>query len=103
MDDVALALIALIDLFVLIQRLHALAPGGLSGDAGLCKQRDDEIVEVFPSGERSVWFVTTPAKDTPKTIAVISRSKEIGGRRCLSLPQRPRSGRRWRLTKASLI
>ena len=35
-----------------IQRLHGLAQGGLSGDAGAWKQRDNEIIEILPNGER---------------------------------------------------
>ena len=54
-----------------IQRLHALAQGGSSGDAGVWKQRDNEIVEILPSGERIVRFVPTPAKDTPTTVAAL--------------------------------
>ena len=54
-----------------IQRLHALAQGGFSGDAGVWKQRDNEIIEILPSGERRVQFVPTPAKDTPKTVAAL--------------------------------
>jgi len=54
-----------------IQRLHALAQGGFSGDAGAWKQRDNEVIEILPSGERKVRFVPTPAKDTPKTVAAL--------------------------------
>lgn len=56
------------------QRLHALAQGGLSGDAGEWKKRDNEVVEILPSGERKVRFVPTSAKDTPKTMEVLCRS-----------------------------
>ena len=56
------------------QRLHALAQGGLSGDAGEWKKRDNEIIEILPSGERKVRFVPTSAKDTPKTMEVLCRS-----------------------------
>jgi len=55
----------------LIQRLHALAQGGVSGDAGAWKERDNEIVEILPSGERTVRFVPTPAKDTPNAVAAL--------------------------------
>jgi len=49
-----------------IQRLHAFAHGGFSGDAGNWKKRDNEIIEVLPNGERKIRFVPTPAKATPK-------------------------------------
>lgn len=48
--------------------LHKLAQGGLTGDAGRWKTRDNEIVEILPNGERRVRFVPTPAKETPKAI-----------------------------------
>ncbi len=56
-----------------IRRLHALAQGGHSGDAGEWKGRDNEIVEILPNGERRVRFVPTPARDTPKVIADLCR------------------------------
>ncbi len=52
----------------IILRLHEMAQGGFSGDAGKWKQRDNEIIEVLPNGERKVRFVPTPAKAVPKTI-----------------------------------
>ncbi|MEO8372228.1 MAG: Fic family protein [Candidatus Solibacter sp.] len=52
-----------------IRRLHALAQGGHSGDAGEWKQRDNEIVEILANGERQIRFVPTSAKETPKVIA----------------------------------
>ena len=48
-----------------IRRLHALAHGGSSGDAGKWKKRDNEVVEILPNGERSIRFVPVPAKETP--------------------------------------
>ncbi len=48
--------------------LHEMAQGGLSGDAGQWKKRDNEIIEVLPSGERRIRFIPTPAKDVSKTI-----------------------------------
>ena len=67
----------------LIQRLHALAQGGVSGDAGAWKERDNEIVEILPSGERTVRFVPTPAKDTPNAVAALCLNYRdiIDGRR----------------------
>jgi len=62
-----------------IQRLHALAQGDFSGDAGAWKQRDNEVIEILPSGERKVRFVPTPAKDTPKTVAALCLNyRDIG-------------------------
>jgi Fic family protein len=48
-----------------IQRFHAMAQGSHSGDAGQWKQRDNEIIEILPNGERRVRFVPTSAKATP--------------------------------------
>ena len=57
-----------------IQRLHAFAQGGFSGDAGDWKQRDNEIIEILPNGERKIRFVATSAKDTPKTMDGLCRN-----------------------------
>ena len=57
-----------------ILHLHAMAQGGFSGDAGQWKQRDNEIIEFLPSGERTVRFKPTPAKDTPKAIQELCRN-----------------------------
>ena len=54
-----------------IQRLHGLAQGGQSGDAGQWKQRDNEIVEVQPDGRRRIRFRPTPARDTPKMMVAL--------------------------------
>ena len=51
-----------------VLHLHKLAQGGLTGDAGKWKTRDNEIIEILPNGERRVRFVPTPAKETPKTV-----------------------------------
>ncbi|MFC1708123.1 Fic family protein [Planctomycetota bacterium] len=51
-----------------VLRLHELAQGGLSADAGRLKERDNEIIELLPNGERRVRFRTTPAKETAKTL-----------------------------------
>jgi Fic family protein len=56
-----------------IRRLHALAQGGSSGDAGEWKKRDNEIIEVLPSGERAVRFVPVSAKKTPVAIDELCR------------------------------
>lgn len=51
-----------------ILRLHSLAQGGMSGDAGKWKSKDNEIIEVTPDGERVVRFVPTSAKLTPGAV-----------------------------------
>ncbi len=57
-----------------IRRLHALAQGGHSGDAGEWKQRNNEIVEVLPNGQRRIRFVPTSARATPKVMEALCRS-----------------------------
>ena len=51
-----------------ILKLHELAQGGLTGDVGEWKERDNEIIEFSASGERSIRFRPTPAGETPKAI-----------------------------------
>ena len=58
----------------LILHLHKMAQGGLSGDAGQWKQRDNEIIEFLPNGERTVRFKPTAAKDTPKAVQKLCRN-----------------------------
>src|SRR5207253_3675993 len=55
----------------IIKKLHALAQGGSSGDAGQWKKRDNEIIELLPTGERKIRFIPTAAKDTPKAIGML--------------------------------
>jgi len=57
-----------------IRHLHAKAQGGLSGDAGSWKRRDNEIVEMLSNGERRVRFRPTPAKETPKAVEALCRN-----------------------------
>ena len=57
-----------------IQWLHALAQGGVSGDAGEWKKRDNEIIEILPNGERKIRFVPTSAKETPKAVDALCRN-----------------------------
>lgn len=57
-----------------IQHLHATAQGGMSGDAGKWKARDNEIIEILPNGERRVRFTTVPAKDTPRAVDLLCRN-----------------------------
>jgi len=56
-----------------IRRLHALAQGGSSGDAGAWKARDNEIIEIMGSGERSIRFVPVSAKETPAAVELLCR------------------------------
>jgi len=49
-----------------MKRLHAMAQGGFSGDAGEWKKRNNEIIEILPTGERRVRFVPTSAEEIPK-------------------------------------
>jgi Fic family protein len=51
-----------------IRRLHHLARGGV-GDAGEYKTRDNDIIEVLPSGERRLRFRAVSAADTPRCMA----------------------------------
>ena len=52
-----------------IRKLHVLALGGHSGDAGQWKRQDNEIVEILPDGRRRIRFPPTPSGETPAAIA----------------------------------
>ena len=54
-----------------IRRLHALAQGGSSGDAGEWKKRDNEVVEILANGERSIRVVPVSARETPATAEML--------------------------------
>ena len=58
----------------LIRKLHGVAQGGTTGDAGEWKKRDNEIIEILPTGERRLRFVPTRARDTPATIEHLCRN-----------------------------
>ncbi len=58
----------------LIRRLHAFAQGGLSGDAGEWKKRNNEIIKILQNGERKVRFVPTSVKDTPRAIDILCQN-----------------------------
>jgi len=58
----------------LIKRLHAFAQGGLSGDAGEWKKRNNEIIEILPNGERKIRFVPTSVKDTPRAMDILCQN-----------------------------
>ena len=50
-------------------RLHSMAQGGgLSGDAGKWKTKDNEIIELYPDGNRRIRFVPTSAQETPTSM-----------------------------------
>jgi Fic family protein len=57
-----------------IGKLHAMAQGGSSGDAGEWKKRDNEIVEILPKGEPRVRFIPTSARETPKAMDLLCRN-----------------------------
>jgi len=48
-----------------IRQLHRLAQAGMVGDAGKWKARNNEIIEILPSGERRIRFVPVSPKKTP--------------------------------------
>ena len=54
-----------------VLKLHGLAQGGMSGDAGRWKSKDNEIIEILPNNERRVRFVPTSAADTPGAIIAL--------------------------------
>ncbi len=58
----------------LIKRLHAFAQGGLSGDAGEWKKRNNEIIEILPNGERKIRFVPTSVNDTPRAMDILCQN-----------------------------
>jgi Fic family protein len=69
-----------------ILRLHSLARGGMSGDAGKWKSKDNEIIEIRPDGERVVRFIPTSAKETPGAVENLCREYLEAAER-KSLPQ----------------
>jgi Fic family protein len=50
-------------------RLHALAQGGTSGDAGQWKTTPNDIIEIFPDGRREVRFRTLAPELVPEAMA----------------------------------
>ena len=49
-------------------RLHALAQGGTSGDAGQWKKTQNDIIEIFPDGRREVRFQPLAPDLVPKSM-----------------------------------
>jgi Fic family protein len=63
-----------------VLKLHALAQGGMSGDAGCWKQKNNEIVEIQPTNERRIRFVPTSAADTPDAMMALCEAfLSLGG------------------------
>ncbi len=60
-----------------IKRLHALAHGGSSGDAGEWKNRDNEIIEIGPGGDSNVRFFPTSARKTPAAVELLCHKYRI--------------------------
>lgn len=58
----------------MILHLHSLAQGGMSGDAGKFKSKDNQIIELRPGVGRIVRFVPTPAKATPAAVRELCTS-----------------------------
>lgn len=52
-------------------KLHALAQGGMTGDAGCWKSKNNEIIEILPNNERRVRFVPTSAAETPDAMRAL--------------------------------
>ena len=61
----------------LILRLHAMAQGGTTGDAGEWKTRNNEIIEILGNGERYVRFVPVLAKKTPAMVEQLCRQYRV--------------------------
>ncbi len=51
-----------------LKKLHALAQGGFSGDAGEFKQINNDIIEIHPDGTRFLRFQTVAASKVPESI-----------------------------------
>jgi len=58
----------------LILRLHSMAQGGMIGDAGQWKSRDNEIVEILPDGNKVVRFKPLGAAETPHGVRDLCRN-----------------------------
>jgi hypothetical protein len=55
------------------RRFHAFAQGGASGDTGEWKRRDNEIVEILPTGKPTLRFVPVSDKKTPAAMEMLCR------------------------------
>lgn len=56
-----------------LKRLHALAQGGTTGDAGEWKRTANEIIELHPDGHREVCFRPVEPDKVPAAIRAVSR------------------------------
>jgi Fic family protein len=54
-----------------VLKFHSLAQGGMSGDAGRWKTKNNQIIEILPNNERRVRFVPTSARNTPKAMQAL--------------------------------
>lgn len=61
----------------IVQKLHALAQGGTTSDAGHWKRLNNEIVEFGPNGAPRLRFRPTPARETPGAVAQLCRSYAV--------------------------
>lgn len=59
-------------------RLHALAQGGTSGDAGQWKTRPNDIIEILPDGRRQVRFQPLPPEQVPEAMAELCQGYSHG-------------------------
>jgi Fic family protein len=57
-----------------IRKLHSLAQGGAIADAGEWKKRNNEIIEILPSGDRRIRFTPTSAAETPAAIDLLCKN-----------------------------
>ena len=69
-----------------IQKLHAMAQRGSTSDAGQWKARNNEIIEILPTGEPRLRFVAATAAQTPGLIARLCESYQDLCRRELLPP-----------------
>ena len=58
---------------ITVLKLHSMAQGGFSGDAGIWKSKDNEIIEILDNGERKIRFVPTSATQTPQYVEALCR------------------------------
>jgi Fic family protein len=57
----------------LVKKLHSFAQGGASADAGEWKKRNNEIIEILPSGDRRIRFTPTSAAETPAAMNLLCK------------------------------
>ena len=60
-----------------ILRLHALAQGGQSGDAGEWKKSRNEIIEIFPDGSSQVRFRPVEPAEVASGVAGLDQAAEV--------------------------